>query len=83
MLDNIQNNKVWGDLLALACALVCTNIFLGCVMNFNCCHGRSDSRAQVVVFSKSYCPYCAKAKQALSGVLPQDKFKVLEVRHSG
>lgn len=34
------------------------------------------------VFSKSYCPYCKKAKEALSSVLgglPQDKVLVEEV----
>mmetsp|Transcript_28180 Transcript_28180/g.71845 ORF Transcript_28180/g.71845 Transcript_28180/m.71845 type:complete len:138 (-) Transcript_28180:528-941(-) len=34
---------------------------------------------KVAVFSKSYCPYCAKAKHALASILPADKFFVLEI----
>ncbi len=35
---------------------------------------------QVVIFSKTHCPYCSKAKAAMGTVLPKDKFTVLEVR---
>ena len=34
---------------------------------------------KVMVFSKSYCPYCTKAKRALSSVLSADKFVVMEL----
>ena len=32
-----------------------------------------------MVFSKSFCPFCSKAKASLSKVLPKDKITVLEV----
>ncbi|MEW5300265.1 MAG: hypothetical protein WDW36_003206 [Sanguina aurantia] len=35
----------------------------------------------VAVFSKTYCPYCVKAKKALMTVLPADKFFVLELEN--
>ena len=31
------------------------------------------------VFSKSYCPFCAKAKRALETVLPREKISVMEL----
>ena len=34
---------------------------------------------RVMVFSKSYCPYCAKAKRALESLLPRDKITVMEL----
>ena len=34
---------------------------------------------RVMVFSKSYCPYCTKGKNALASVLPKDKFVVMEI----
>ena len=37
---------------------------------------------QVVIFSKSYCPFCAKAKRALGSVIDMSKVTVLEVRPS-
>ena len=33
----------------------------------------------VMVFSKSYCPFCAKAKRALESVLPCEKIVVMEL----
>ncbi len=33
----------------------------------------------VVVFSKTYCPFCHKAKAALQSLIPADKFLVVEV----
>ena len=33
----------------------------------------------VMVFSKSYCPYCSKAKRALESVLPREKISVMEL----
>ncbi len=33
----------------------------------------------VMVFSKSYCPYCIKAKRALESVLPREKISVMEL----
>ena len=41
-----------------------------------------DALAQhrIVVFSKSYCPYCRKAKQALLQIVDQAKLYILEVR---
>jgi glutaredoxin 3 len=36
---------------------------------------------RVMVFSKSYCPYCSKAKRALASVLPQEKFNVMEIEN--
>lgn len=33
----------------------------------------------VMVFSKSYCPYCMKAKTSLKKVMGSTKFGVLEV----
>ena len=35
---------------------------------------------KVVVFSKTYCPYCVKAKRALGQFLKPSEFFVLEVR---
>lgn len=35
-----------------------------------------------MVFSKSYCPFCTKAKQALNQLLSKDQYTVLEVRIS-
>lgn len=35
---------------------------------------------QVVIFSKSYCPFCHKAKRAIGGVIDMKKVTVLEVR---
>eukprot|EP00955_Chlamydomonas_euryale_P059055 357274-Chlamydomonas_euryale.AAC.22 len=35
---------------------------------------------KVVVFSKSYCPYCTKAKRALNGVIKPSDYLVIEVR---
>ena len=35
---------------------------------------------KVIVFSKSYCPYCKKAKQALLSLLAPEQFDVEEVR---
>jgi Glutaredoxin len=37
---------------------------------------------QVVIFSKSYCPFCAKAKRAIGSVIDMSKVTVLEVRPS-
>lgn len=34
----------------------------------------------MVIFSKSYCPFCAKAKRALGSVIDMSKVTVLEVR---
>eukprot|EP00195_Chlamydomonas_chlamydogama_P013002 CAMPEP_0202901172 /NCGR_PEP_ID=MMETSP1392-20130828/13764_1 /ASSEMBLY_ACC=CAM_ASM_000868 /TAXON_ID=225041 /ORGANISM="Chlamydomonas chlamydogama, Strain SAG 11-48b" /LENGTH=138 /DNA_ID=CAMNT_0049587689 /DNA_START=47 /DNA_END=463 /DNA_ORIENTATION=+ len=36
---------------------------------------------KVVVFSKSYCPYCAKAKSALGGLLRSDQFYAIEIEN--
>jgi glutaredoxin 3 len=36
---------------------------------------------RVMIFSKSYCPYCAKAKRAVATVLPKEKFTVLEIEN--
>jgi len=36
-------------------------------------------RNKVMVFSKTYCPYCHKAKRALSSVLPTEKIVVMEL----
>jgi len=33
----------------------------------------------VMVFSKSYCPFCVKAKRALESVLPREKITVMEL----
>ena len=33
----------------------------------------------VMVFSKSYCPYCTKAKRALDSVMPREKYTVMEL----
>jgi glutaredoxin 3 len=33
----------------------------------------------VMVFSKSYCPYCTRAKRALESVLPREKITVMEL----
>lgn len=40
-----------------------------------------DALAQhrIVVFSKSYCPFCTKAKRALSQIVDNAKVHVLEV----
>lgn len=35
---------------------------------------------QVVIFSKTYCPYCTKAKNALKQFLKDGEFLVVEVR---
>lgn len=32
-----------------------------------------------MVFSKSYCPFCTKAKRALDNVLPREKYTVMEL----
>lgn len=37
---------------------------------------------KVVVFSKTYCPYCIKAKQALSTIIRPEQMEVIEVRCS-
>lgn len=34
---------------------------------------------KVIIFSKSYCPFCHKAKRALAEVLDQSKIKVIEL----
>ena len=34
---------------------------------------------RVMVFSKSYCPFCTKAKRALESVLPRSKIGVMEL----
>eukprot|EP00208_Stichococcus_sp_RCC1054_P007835 CAMPEP_0206150676 /NCGR_PEP_ID=MMETSP1473-20131121/38418_1 /ASSEMBLY_ACC=CAM_ASM_001109 /TAXON_ID=1461547 /ORGANISM="Stichococcus sp, Strain RCC1054" /LENGTH=103 /DNA_ID=CAMNT_0053548187 /DNA_START=197 /DNA_END=508 /DNA_ORIENTATION=+ len=34
---------------------------------------------KVVIFSKSYCPFCHKAKRALGGVLDSSKITVIEL----
>mmetsp|Transcript_35133 Transcript_35133/g.103985 ORF Transcript_35133/g.103985 Transcript_35133/m.103985 type:complete len:105 (-) Transcript_35133:71-385(-) len=34
---------------------------------------------KVVVFSKSYCPYCTKAKRALNGVIKPSDYLVIEL----
>jgi glutaredoxin 3 len=39
------------------------------------------TKNRVMVFSKSYCPYCTKAKRALATVLPKDKVSVLEIEN--
>jgi glutaredoxin 3 len=36
---------------------------------------------KVMIFSKSHCPYCTKAKSAVSSLLPPTKFKVLEIEN--
>lgn len=33
----------------------------------------------VVVLSKTYCPYCKKAKALLKGIVPEDKIKIVEL----
>lgn len=33
----------------------------------------------VMVFSKSYCPFCTKAKKALAKLLKTEQFTVMEV----
>lgn len=35
----------------------------------------------VVVFSKSYCPYCVKAKKLLNDLVPDDKMLVIELEN--
>ena len=35
---------------------------------------------RVMCFSKSYCPFCKKAKSALNSVMPESKYTVVEVR---
>ncbi|MEW5311382.1 MAG: hypothetical protein WDW38_003103 [Sanguina aurantia] len=42
---------------------------------------KMDYVEAVAVFSKTYCPYCVKAKKALMTVLPADKFFVLELEN--
>ena len=37
--------------------------------------------SQVMVFSKTHCPYCAKAQAALGSMLKAEQFTVLEVRN--
>ncbi|GAX74669.1 hypothetical protein CEUSTIGMA_g2117.t1 [Chlamydomonas eustigma] len=37
---------------------------------------------KVVVFSKSHCPYCSKAKAALGGIIPKEKFAVFEIENN-
>ena len=39
------------------------------------------STLQVVVFSKTYCPYCTQAKQALDAELGRGKYKVIEIEN--
>jgi glutaredoxin 3 len=34
---------------------------------------------KVVVFSKTYCPYCIKAKKALATILKPDQMEVIEL----
>jgi glutaredoxin len=34
---------------------------------------------QVVVFSKTYCPYCIKAKNALKTLVQPDQMEIIEV----
>jgi glutaredoxin len=34
---------------------------------------------QVVVFSKTYCPYCIKAKKALATLVQPDQMEIIEV----
>lgn len=41
------------------------------------------SSNKVVVFSKSYCPYCKKAKAALFGIIPESSVIVIELDHRG
>ncbi|CAL5227502.1 g10486 [Coccomyxa viridis] len=36
---------------------------------------------RVVIWSKSYCPYCKKAKQAMFSVAPMDEVEVIELDH--
>jgi len=36
---------------------------------------------KVVVFSKSYCPYCTQAKEALNAELGRGKYKVIELEN--
>ncbi|KAJ9510362.1 hypothetical protein QJQ45_015823 [Haematococcus lacustris] len=44
------------------------------------CHARCDAvGVQVVVFSKTYCPYCIKAKKALSTYLKPQQYEVVEL----
>jgi hypothetical protein len=42
----------------------------------------SVSSNKVVMFSKSYCPYCTKAKKALAQFLKSDQYHLIEVRPS-
>lgn len=42
---------------------------------------REIASNKVMIFSKSHCPYCTKAKQAIGSLLPADKFKVLEIEN--
>lgn len=37
------------------------------------------SSTPVVVFSKTYCPYCVKAKNLLETLVPKDKLNVIEL----
>ncbi len=34
---------------------------------------------QVVIFSKSYCPFCAKAKKLILSIVPKSKVTVVEL----
>lgn len=49
-------------------ALLCSSCLLLCCV------------LQVVVFSKTYCPYCIKAKKALASLVKPDQMEVIEVR---
>lgn len=40
---------------------------------------RAIAENAVMVFSKSYCPFCTKAKRALDTVLPKGKYTVMEL----
>ena len=36
---------------------------------------------KVMIFSKSHCPFCTKAKQSVGSLLSPEKFKVLEIEN--
>lgn len=40
---------------------------------------RAIAENAVMVFSKSYCPFCTKAKRALDSVMPKEKYTVMEL----